>query len=153
MCTMSRTVLSVLIVFAASNSAADYEVTVLNEFDSRRALVSTFSSALPYARVRQCTEYSLVEGEGFNRKMTILTSCRITMEPHYFNRLLGELSLNPDTLNRNAPYVCPTDDEFSASEVYVSYGTVDAWDINITAMYMNSARTEYLVCHKVMIVH
>lgn len=135
-----------------NSSGANFDITVLNEFDSRRALVRTFSTALPYVRGVQCTEYSSEEGEGFNRELTILTSCRFSMEPRYFNRLSSELELSPDNLDKDATHVCPTHDDFSASEVYVSFGSIGEWDINTTAMYVNSAQTEYLACHKVMVV-
>ncbi len=104
--------------------------------------------------IDRCVEYTSSIGEGFDRESTVVWSCKLRIDPSDFSQLISTSyhPLKSERVEKTIIPVCPTSGEFLVSIAYVTSESIQQWDINDTAIYVNSKSSELLVCYKVLIM-
>jgi hypothetical protein len=138
----------------AADSQPPAAAQPLTEQEARNALIYLFNQPMEFLIIRQCIERVTVVGKGFDMETTVLRSCRLTLKSTDFPRLIADSfpQLTLRSLPADHAPVCPLSEAFRSDAVYTTSVSIDTWDYNDTAVYVNAARTELLACNKVLIV-
>jgi hypothetical protein len=138
----------------AFGASADTWTTALEGPDVKGALARIFGNDGVGFRSGRCQEHGSAIRYGYDRRTTVYYTCRLSVDAKALLRMLSDIKrpITIESVGRADKLVCPSGEAFAAARVYVTSKSLAEWDINDTAIYVNSQNTELLACHKVLIL-